>query len=221
MDAVNATYSDVYSTYQQTKEQLSQLEEMMGELDLASFRLLEGEGLIHMVPGKWWRDGKDQGPEGLLYLTDQRLVFEQKEEVATRKVLFITTEKELVRGTLFEVPIGLVESVKATSQGLFGNEDHLEMSFGTGADYASAHFHLKGQDSEEWARLVNRTVNGQIQSERYYAPGETPAAVSAALEDSLKAAPQQCTSCGAPFSAPIAAGQRQAQCEYCGTTMRW
>ena len=40
-----------------------------------------------------WQKGGEDNPQGILYLTDQRLLFEQKQEIGAKKVLFITTEK--------------------------------------------------------------------------------------------------------------------------------
>jgi hypothetical protein len=48
--------------------------------------------------------GSPDDPKGILYLTDQRLIFEQKQEIATKKFLFITTEKQKVQKLVFEVP---------------------------------------------------------------------------------------------------------------------
>lgn len=220
-DAIYGAYSAVQSALSQTQSQIREVQWMLDHLDQASFPLLAEENPIQAVRAKWWRDGKNKGPSGVLYLTNQRLIFEQREEVATKKVLFVTTEKETLQEMLLEVPIGQLEAVQSTSRGLMGHEDHLDFTFATGAPYADAHFHIDGQDSDFWAGLVNRVRNSDIVRERFYAEGETPEDIERALEESLSNAPEKCTSCGAPFDAPIAKGQRQIQCEYCSTTMRW
>lgn len=213
-------YKDVSQTYYQTKAQIDQIVWLLDQLDHSSFELLAGENAIQAVEGKWWRDGDDEGPQGILYLTDQRLLFEQKEKVAKKKVLFITTESELVQQLVMANPIGAVESVKASSRGLGGHEDHLDLAFSSG-DWVNAHFHLKGQDSEEWAALVKRVLNGDIQRERYSTGGEVPAGGAQDVEQTLAQAPTKCNACGAPIDEQIVRGQRQVQCEYCGTVMRW
>jgi predicted nucleic acid-binding Zn-ribbon protein len=220
-EAVQATYSGIQATLSQTQQQVRETLWMLDQIDQAEFDLLAGENPIQAVRAKWWRDGDDKGPSGILYLTDQRLIFEQKEEVATKKVLFIATEKETLQEMLFEAPIGSIESVKASHKGMMGHQDHLDFTFGSGAPYSLAHFHIDGQGSDYWDGLVKRVQNGDISRERYYAEGETPEAAAVALEESLANVPEKCSSCGAPFDAPIAKGQRQIQCEYCGTTMHW
>lgn len=219
-NALRAIYGGIRDTYYQTRRQVEAIQTMLADLEMASFPLLAGESPVQAVKAKWWRDGQNAGPEGLLYLTDQRLLFEQKEEVATKKVLFITTETETVRQLVFDAPLGSLQSVKSSARGLMGHEDHLDFEFGSGAPYPMAHFHLDGQESDQWVGLVKRVQSGDIQSERYAAPGtEAP---SAGQGDAAAVhAPQNCTSCGAPVAALIVHGQRQIICDYCGTTMRW
>lgn len=219
--AIQAIYSGIRETYYQTNQQISELIGFLDEMEQATFPVLAGEGPIQAVKAKWWRDRENEGPQGYLYLTDQRLIFEQKEEVATKKVLFITTDKEMVRQLLFEAPIGSIQSVKASARGLLGNQDHLDCEFGAGAPYDRAHFHIDGQDSEEWAALIKRVQTGDIQSECVQRPGDPASASSYDADRAASNAPSRCTACGASFDTPIAHGQRQIICEYCGTTMRW
>ncbi|HEC21458.1 MAG TPA: hypothetical protein ENI95_00915 [Chloroflexi bacterium] len=219
-EAIDATYSNVSQTFYQTRSQIQEVLFLLEQVEQASFDLLAGEHPVQAVRAKWWRDGKNKGPEGILYLTDQRLIFEQKEEVATKKVLFVATEKELRQEMLLEVPVGAVEAARAIDKGLMGHQDHLEFTFGEDAPYASAYFHIKGQDNHAWVGLVNRVRTGEINRERYYAEGESPEDFEQALEEAFASAPERCTSCGAPLG-PLTAGQRQIECEYCGTVMRW
>jgi hypothetical protein len=218
---IAAAYSGVQQVYGQTNAQVKEVLWLLDQVDQASFDILAGENPVQAVKAKWWRDGKNQGPMGVLYLTDQRLIFEQKEEKVTKKVLFIAAEKETLQEMLFQVPVGAVEGVKSSSKGLFGHEDHLDFTFGPAADYPIAHFHIDGQESEFWVGLIKKVQNGEISNERYYATGENAKVEAQALQEIFANAPQKCTACGAPFDAPIAKGQRQIKCEYCGTLMTW
>jgi len=49
--------------------------------------------------------------------TVERLVFEQKEKKATKKMLFITTAKETVQELIFAVPVGQIEECQASNIG--------------------------------------------------------------------------------------------------------
>jgi len=77
---------------------LTRIDWTLDELNSATFRLIATEGIIMAVEAVWV-DGKEDkdDPKGVLYLTDQRLLFERKQEVATKKVLFVATEKKLVQ----------------------------------------------------------------------------------------------------------------------------
>ncbi len=218
--ALRAVYGSVLDTYRQTKAQVDDVLWLLDEAEGASFDWLLGENPIQAVQAKWWRDGEKQGPSGVLFLSDQRLLFEQKEKVATKKVLFITTDSETVQELVFEAPVGSVESCAASSKGLFGHQDHIDVTFSAG-NYRDAHFHLEGQDSETWAGLINRVANGDIQTERHYTEGETPESAEAALDQAFSEAPSKCEACGAPLDEKLVKGQRQIECEYCGTVMRW
>jgi predicted Zn-ribbon and HTH transcriptional regulator len=217
---IESAYSGVRSTLQQTQQQVREVDWLLDQIEQASFDLLAGENPIQAVEAKWWRDGKKQGPEGILYLTDQRLLFEQKEQVATKKVLFVATEKETIQELLIEAPVGAVSTVTTADRGIGGHQDHIEVEFREG-DYAGAHFHLHGQESEMWVSLIKRVLNGEIEREKYYAEGEDAAAEQATLDEALASAPSSCPSCGAPFDAQLVKGQRQLECEYCGMVARW
>lgn len=218
--ALRGIYSGVSATAYQTQQQLTEVAWLLDAVEQASFELLAGENPIQAVKAKWWRDGKNDGPEGVLYLTDQRLLFEQKEKVATKKVLFVTTEAEMVQELLLEVPCGAIGEVKASSKGLMGHEDHLDFEFSDG-NVRSAHFHIDGQDSEMWTGLVKRVLNGEIERERWYAEGQDAASIAEAEAEAMSAAPTQCSACGAPLNEKLVRGQRQVECEYCGSVTRW
>ncbi|NDJ33842.1 MAG: hypothetical protein GYB64_04205 [Chloroflexi bacterium] len=216
-NAIDAAYENVYRAFQQTRSQINGVAWTLDELEQATFELLQGESVIEAVDAHWWRDGKKDGPQGVLYLTDQRLIFEQKEKVATKKVLFIATEKELVQEMVFEAPVMSIQSVKGESKGFLKGEDHLDFEFGSGAPYAVGHFHIKGDESEMWVSLIKRVKNGQIRAESVAGDEEGHAV---AQEDTIGEAPERCVSCGAPIGL-LAQGQRQVTCEFCGSSMRW
>ncbi|MFO8037629.1 MAG: hypothetical protein R6U57_13480, partial [Anaerolineales bacterium] len=68
-------------------QQWAVLDWMLTELSEVSFELLATESGIMAVKAVWAKSGKQrkEDPKGVLYLTDQRLLFEQKEKVTTKK----------------------------------------------------------------------------------------------------------------------------------------
>lgn len=217
--AISGLYDTVRTNAQQTDYQIGQLSWLMDQVDEASVSWSATEKPVSGVKAKWWRDGEKKGPEGILYLSNERLLFEQKEEVATKKVLFVTTEKETLQEFLFEASVGLIEEVKASNKGFGGHQDHLDFKFASGVDYANAHFHIDGQDCEMWAATVNRVRSGEIEREMVLSEAEAVRMNAAA--QALSAAPTVCATCGATFSKPVTKGQKEITCEYCGSVTRF
>jgi hypothetical protein len=171
------------------------------------------ETLVGAVKAQWDRDGGDN-PKGVLFLTDQRVVFERKEEVATKKVLFIATEKEKVQEVMLEMPLAELTGATGTKKGLMGHEDHVEFEFQPGAKVRKAHFHIDGQDCNMWQGLVGRVKSGEIEKSRV-----TP--VSEEEKQRIKSAPTKCTSCGGAINIPILRGQTEIHCPYCSAVLRF
>ncbi len=157
-------YSGLQSQMQQTEKRLNDIHWAMDQLAGACYKLENGESLVMAISARWDKEGKED-PEGVLYLTNQRLVFERKEKVATKKILFITTASELVQEVLINQPLSNVRSVKAENKGLFGNQDFINAQFAD-AKLGAVALHIKGQDSKVWAGLIERSRSGQIDAER-------------------------------------------------------
>ncbi len=193
---------------------LSRIEWMLKQIAEASFKLLPTEGGIMAVKAVWYQNGKERAedPDGVLYLTDQRLIFEQKEEVAAKKVLFIATEKKKVQELKWEAPVALVESVTTSKQGMMKNEDHIHITFASGAPYQRIDLHI-WQPCDEWVRLVNRAKTRDFDAGRAISIDQT-------IADAIKNLPSQCPSCGANLNQVVLRGQDSVKCEYCGFVIR-
>ncbi|MBI4731121.1 MAG: hypothetical protein HY781_03145, partial [Chloroflexi bacterium] len=128
-NAINGMYNQFENQVYQFGKHLDDVESMLTNLAEASFQLMPTEGGIAAVKAVWCKTGKEQkdDPEGVLFLTDQRILFEQKEEVATKKVLFIATEKQKVQQLAWEAPAAMLDKVSTSKQGLLKNEDHIEI----------------------------------------------------------------------------------------------
>ena len=189
---------------------LDKLEWMLAQLTEAKFSLLPTESGVAAIKAIWCKQGKqrDDDPSGVLYLTDQRLLFEEKEEVVTKKVLFVATEKQKVQELKWEVPVALLEEIKPSKQGMLKNEDHLDLRFATGAPIQDAHVHI-WEDGNLWLQLLNRAKAKDFDSSRAIAIDQDALA-------RLKALPSQCPSCGGNISQVVLRGQTDVKCQYCG-----
>jgi predicted nucleic acid-binding Zn-ribbon protein len=211
---IRGTIDSLQSQAGEFKSQLAEIDWTLTQIAEASFQLLATEAAVMAVKAVWVKGGKEQkdDPDGVLYLTDQRLIFEEKEEVAKEKVLFIATKKEKVQKLLLESPVALAESVTISKQGIFKNEDHIEIKFASGAPVITAHFHI-WQAAEKWQALINRAKTKDFENDRAVALDANAAA-------KVKSAPAQCPNCGGNINQVILRGQDNIKCEFCGFIIR-
>jgi predicted nucleic acid-binding Zn-ribbon protein len=159
---IRSMYSSIDSEASELESRLWRIENTMKLTASAKFKLAAGESPVTAVPAKLDSDGKDNDMQGFLYLTDKRLIYERKEEIVKKKVLFIATDKELVHEVVGEWPLSAVTSVKASKKGLLGNEDHLDIEAGG----KPAHYHINGQDSKWWQEMIEKAKSGGLEGER-------------------------------------------------------
>ncbi len=214
ISTLQGMYSGLQSRLRTVQTDVRKAETVLKEVDNACFKLYPNEQIVDVIEAQWLTDQKG-GPKGFLFCTDHRLIFEQREEVATKKVLFIATEKQKVQQVAMEAPIGSVTQVKESESGaLLLRKDHLDLVFGAQAKVRSAHFILKG-DSAEWQRLINRVNAGELEKERVKA-----ADAPRAEDKPTKPAPSHCPACGAAFTQEIVRGMTSIKCQFCGTVTR-
>jgi len=207
-------YDSISNQVQKMGTHLSDIEWMLTQISEASFKLMPNEAGIMAVKSVWCKTGKEQkdDPEGVLYLTDQRLAFEQKEEVATKKILFIATEKQKIQNLLLDTPVALVEDIKTSKQGMLKNEDHLDIVLGSGAQVRTAHFHI-WQDCAIWQGLINRVLTKEFDQDR-------AVAIDQADVEKVRTAPTECPSCGGKIDQVIVRGMDSITCGFCGQVIR-
>jgi hypothetical protein len=220
-DKVSAIERNLEGMYDQFSNQVSrftqhltEIEYLVTQLAEATFQLLPTEGGIAAIKAVWCKTGREQkgDPEGVLYLTDQRILFEQKEEIVTKKVLFVATEKQKVQQLQIECPVILVDKVETSKQGLLKNEDHIEIRFASGAAVEVAHFHI-WQENATWQQLINRAKSKDFDMGRAIAIDQAEVA-------KVRAAPSQCPSCGGNITQVVMRGMVSITCEYCGFVIR-
>ena len=212
--SVRGSYDQFSSAVNQVKSQLYKLEWMMKELSEASFDMLATESGIMAVKAVWAKDGKERkdDPEGVLYLTDQRLIFEQKEKVATKKVLFIATEKKMVQEMRWEVPVATLEETKVRKEGFMNKDDFIDIQLGDGAAYDTLSLHI-WQPADDWVALLKRAKAKEFDATRAIE-------IDAETVEKVKSAPTQCPSCGGAINQVVLRGMDSITCEFCGVVIR-
>jgi uncharacterized protein (DUF3084 family) len=161
---IHNTYAEIETQAQQVKTRLTNIHWAMGQLDEASFKFEAGENLVIGVSARWDREGNDD-PEGVLFLSNKRLIFERKEKVAKKKVLFITVASEMVQEVMISEPVANIQSIKAENKGLFGHQDFIMVQF-SNPKLGLVAFHINGQAAKEWAEFVDNARTGRIESDR-------------------------------------------------------
>ena len=215
----------VEGSYDQTAKEISQLHaeisrarSLLELLDGASFRLYPDEHGYRASKAAWEPQGNEP-IEGLLFLTDSRLIFEQRQEVATKKFLFITTEKKMVQELLWHAPVGGVEVLEVEDQKRFmrRNRELLILRLEGGDGPPEITVNLQEDTNEEWRRLLQRARDGDlVVAEKPETPGESLSGTSPAPEPAV--IPTECPNCGAPLPT-FYQGMHQITCEYCGATV--
>jgi hypothetical protein len=219
--SLQGMYDPLNENILQTQKQLDDIAWTLQQAEQASFGFLATEAPVEAVSANWKKPDDKDGVGGVLYLTDQRLVFEQKEEVATKKVLFIATEKKKVQALGWEVPVANIASATGSHRGFMNKDDFLTIACAPGAGlrtpegttFPTADIHLKGETGETWQGFIGRAKSGDLANERTVPVDEKATATVAN-------APTKCGTCGATITQTILRGQTEITCQYCGSVIR-
>lgn len=206
-EKIRALFAPISTEASKTKSTLRKLNGYMDTAEGASFDFHAGETVFMVADGEW-TDGRDK-PDGNLYVTNQRIIFEQDEKTGKRLGMFGGKQ---TKETLWEVEHGQVEKVMADDRGMFGGKDMMVLK-ASGASFAETTVEIKGGiEAKTWAQQVNRAVKGLIAQD------------SAVEEDSdlierLQKSPTACPNCGGTLP-KLSAGSLEANCEFCGAVVR-
>jgi predicted nucleic acid-binding Zn-ribbon protein len=193
---------------QQTRGQIDEINTIMDKKEAASFSFNLTEA-VFLVAEAEWSDDSDT-PNGNLFLTDQRLVFEQAEKTGKKLGLFGGKDVQEMK---WEFPLTSIEAVEAENKGLLGGKDMLNFTLGSGASYGKLTVEVKGGvDCKLWAGQIKRMMSGNTQDERAIEPDPE-------LIERLRNAPTSCHICGGTLP-QITAGQNSVTCPYCGVVVR-
>ncbi len=163
---LQATYTAVHAEVKQMHQQLDDAAWTLQQIGQASFSLAPGEAPVEAVPANWKKPDDKDGVEGVLFLTDRRLLFEQREEVATKKVLFITTAKQKLQSLQWDLPVAQLQSAAGAKKGFMGKDDYLTLTCVSDTPFRTADLHLKGESGEAWRVFIERVKSGAIEQER-------------------------------------------------------
>ena len=202
-------FSTLETDTQQTMGQLQSINWYLEQKDEASFPFLAGESLFLAAKAEWVESGKEH-PNGVMFLTDQRLVFEEKETVGKKLGLFGGKKVQEVK---WQLPLNQIQKVEPENKGFLGGKDLLHFTLGAGAPYSAITIEVKGDAKAKfWAAQIQRMIEGKTTDERAIPTDKETA-------EALQKAPTACPSCGGTLP-QLVASQRQIDCQYCGAVVR-
>ncbi|MEM9951010.1 MAG: hypothetical protein AAF846_05385 [Chloroflexota bacterium] len=206
-EKVKALYDEVNREMSTTTNQLAQINKQLDWLDGADVSLNAGEGL-YMAAEAEWDDNRDK-PDGFIFVTDQRMIFEQSE----KKGGMLGFGGKQVKEVLWEVSMDQIEDVVPSNEGLGGGKDMMTLKLGSGAPYAEIIAEVKGGiEADYWAQQVKRVAKGLITEESTVEPDPE-------LIERLRNAPTDCPNCGGVLP-KLVAGANEVTCQYCGSMVR-
>jgi hypothetical protein len=212
-------YDDLGNELEAVEAELARLAWTMDQVEAAPFTLLAGEAPLRAASARRMRGPDEEGRPGLLFLTDQRLLFVYQEEIVTQRFLFITLKRELIQDLEFEVPVRAVTAVETAQQsgGVLGLKSvpTLDVRFDASAPLAEARWLLPRNDAAAWVALLGRARTGDVDAGRT----DDAARAAEALDAARRQAPAQCPNCSAPLDLPAVRGATAITCRYCGTTV--
>ncbi|MBT3240442.1 MAG: hypothetical protein HON98_10645 [Chloroflexi bacterium] len=160
-NSIESIYSDIESQTSQLISRLTTIHWILTQQEEASFEFERDEDIYAAVTARWDQEGKDD-PEGILFLSNKRLIFERKEKVSTKKILFVTTASELVQEAMVINKLSEIKEVKAHNKGLFGGKDFINVVY----DDQTIPYQISHQDNKEWILLIKDAKSGKIEDDR-------------------------------------------------------
>jgi hypothetical protein len=146
-------------------QRLDALEWSLQQIQAAAFQLDAGEALIIAAPAEWTQSAGDRRHmDGVLYLTDRRILFEQKERTGAFLGLFGGSEQQALTWAL---SLNDIEDVRAENRGIFGAKDMLFLRSRPGAERGEITVEVKrSADNQEWAAFIRQAKAGGYEQER-------------------------------------------------------
>lgn len=161
--AVDALLEQPNEVYSALNARLNIYERYVRTAAEKGFAFEPGERLVMVDKAEWVQTGKSrQDPDGFLYLTDQRLIFEQNEK--TGKTLGMFGGKE-VQEVEWALPVAHITNVGAEDRGMLGGKDMLLLTLSPDAEVDAEQLTLEikgGVESQRWQEWLGIVQGGEL-----------------------------------------------------------
>lgn len=133
------------------------IQQTLGLRDEASFSFNAGENVIIADKAEWVATGKGKDdPDGVVFLTDQRLCFEQKETTGKFLGMFGGDKQH---GLKWEFALDQIASVTSENKGFLGNKDMVTIALKPGAAHSEIVLEIKSADNKVWVEKINSVIS--------------------------------------------------------------
>ena len=210
-ERVKGIFEPVAKQAREIKNRVGKLNWYMDRVDEATFEFNATEAVYLVAKAEWVKTGRGKDdPDGLLYLTDQRLIFERKEKEGG----FLGFGAKKVQGIEWQIPLSSFGVIESEKKGFLGGKDIVHIQHGDSGAVTPITLEVKGGINANWyAQQLERAQRGDIEQERAIQPDSE-------VVEMVKNAPTACGNCGAPFTTPITRAMTELAWEYCGTIVR-
>jgi hypothetical protein len=204
-NSLNSQLKEHQDRYNSINYDLRIAEETLAHLENTSIDWKNKEHPILSIKAKDLTHDK----QGVLTLTNFRILFEEVKEVVLKKSFFIATEKKTVKEIILDQPIGSIDGIEQGRVGFFKGAG-LFLRFKSQLNLEELKLDTSGKDDEKVIRFYNFIINGEAQKE-----------LSGIVDESTESSvPVNCPNCSAPYSEEILLGQTSLKCLYCGTVIK-
>jgi hypothetical protein len=159
------TFEDEERDIRAFDRHLDALEWSVQQIRAGSFQLDNGEAMILAAPAEWAEGGaEDDERDGVLYLTDRRLLLERKERTGAFLGIF---GGRIEQALAWSLALGDVEDVRSEDRGILGTKQMLFLRARPGSGRADVSVEVKANaDNQEWAGFIARAKSGGYEEER-------------------------------------------------------
>jgi hypothetical protein len=158
---IDSVLGDVPDRIGHLETQLVLLETYMKRIEEACFPFNRDE-TVYIAVEVEWKKGKNtkDNPDGIFYVTDQRLIMEQKEKQGG----FMGLGGKIVQELAWQAPLS---SVREVTPEIPGAVELARFTFGEDGPFAETAIELRGGVDAAWfVTQVRRAISGEIDDER-------------------------------------------------------
>jgi hypothetical protein len=155
---------DLPAQAQAIAAQLGSIEQTLRRTAEASFPIDRAKESVYVAVEAEWKKGKiaKENPDGVLFVTDRRIVMERKEKEGG----FLGIGGKKVQELLWDVPLEEVETIAPEKRGLMGGVDLIHIRPRPGASFETRTVEIKGHiDAHQFAASLRPALEGTLSPE--------------------------------------------------------